>query len=227
VIASNTSGLSIEERARRRPVEPMSAPLLQSRAGNAPRRGRARARHDRRNRGTARRVRPRRRQGDGRGARHARIRHHGARHVLIARRCAYERALPVRARRHRDEARVQPPDGAARAGRPVGLDTVLFILDDLYECTAKLSQLRRCCARWWPTASWAGRAARLLRLLSSHEITGGDGIVKEKRRSLPGSLSTRCGAVLGGESLRDRQADSGARAWSPFLCRDLVGRRSG
>src|SRR2546429_4502336 len=46
------------------------AAFLQSGAGHAPRGGRARARHGRRNRGARYRVRPCRRQGDGRGARH-------------------------------------------------------------------------------------------------------------------------------------------------------------
>jgi len=94
-------------------------------------------------------------------------------------------------------------------------------------CTAKRSQPRRSCARWWPTASSAEERRRLLRVLSGRgDLSTGaagagaataTGIVKENVAPCPGSLSTQmrppCWAVKRCAIVRPMPVP---RAWSPL-----------
>ena len=104
------------------------------------------------------------------------------------------------------------PMGPLELADRVGLDTVLSVLDDLTRCTATRSPPRRCCARWWPRASWAGRAEPASTTTEPPDDVVGGERHREREGGAPSgfALDPDPATVQLGEALRDRQADAGA-----------------
>ena len=61
---------------------------------------------------------------------------------------AYEQGVASAEHVDTAEARLQPPDGPLELADRVGLDTVLFVLDDLHEVYGGAFAAPSCCARW-------------------------------------------------------------------------------